>query len=145
MVETYRARPKTKSGAVMKTVMSLVLSGLILVTTISPAESKVEEVDVGNLINRVIAGEDFSGREIVISGVALNQTSSGDGLVNIGTNETYKSGAFLNFVSVYDTSVTIKEGKYVSVRVMIESSMATKMGGKSVVLIESAFVECIAC
>ena len=129
----------------MRTVVSVCLAALILISPSVQAESSAAQIEVGALINRVIAGEDFSGKEIVVSGVALNKTSSADRLVNIGTNETYKSGAYLNFVSVYDVSVTINEGKYVSVRILIESSMATKMGKESVVLIESAFVECVSC
>lgn len=120
---------------------------LCVMCAVSPltANSAPEEVEVGALIKRVIAGEDFSGKEIVLKGVALNQTTTGDRLVNIGTNETYKLRAYLNFVSVYDTSAMIKEGKHVIVRVLIETSMATKLGGKSTVMIESAFMECVAC
>ena len=124
----------------------MAVSILMLFAALSlPAKSSPEQIEVGALIKRVIGGEEFSGKEIVVSGIALTQTSSGNDLLNIGTNATYKSGAYLNFISVYDTSVAIKEGKYVSVRIQIESSMATKMGGKSVVLIESAFLECLSC
>jgi len=41
------------------------------------------EINVGVLINQVISGENFEGREIIISGVALNATEAG--LLNIGT------------------------------------------------------------
>ncbi len=118
---------------------------MLSVTLALPVNSSPEQIEVGALIERVIGGEEFSGKEIVVSGIALTQTSSGNDLLNIGTNATYKSGAYLNFISVYDTSVAIKEGKYVSVRIQIETSMATKLGGKSVVLIESAFLECLSC
>jgi len=136
---------KKSKGVLMKSKISGVLIFILLTALSLPANSTPEEIEVGALIKRVIAGEDFSGKEIVVTGIALNQTTSGDRLVNIGTNETYKSRAYLNFVSVYDTSVTIKEGKYVSVRVQVETSMATKLGGKSTVLIESAFLECLSC
>lgn len=129
----------------MKSKISGVLMFMLIAAFSLTANATPEEIEVGALIKRVIDGEDFSGKEIIVSGVALNQTTSGDRLVNIGTNETYKSRAYLNFVSVYDTSVTIKEGKYVSVHVQVETSMATKLGGKSTVLIESAFLECLSC
>ena len=109
------------------------------------ASAETEQVDVGTFIDRVIAGENFSNQEIVISGVALNQTTSADRLVNVGTRATYQSGAYLNFVSVYDTSVTIKEGDNVRIRVLVETSMASTIGGKPTVLIETAFRECISC
>ena len=129
----------------MNTKILLAVVAMMFAASISLAESAVEEIEVGVLIQRVIAGEDFSGKEIIVSGVALNQTTSRDRVVGIGTSETYNSSGYLNFVSVYDTTVMIKEGKNVSVRVLIETSMATKLGGKSVVMIESAFVECVAC
>ena len=127
---------------------SKILAAFVIVLSVTlalPVNSSPEQIEVGALIKRVIGGEEFSGKEIVVSGIALTQTSSGNDLLNIGTSATYKSGAYLNFISVYDTSAVIKEGKYVSVRIQIETSMATKMGGKSVVLIESAFLECLSC
>ena len=129
----------------MKSTISCILIIILFAVLSLPANSAPEEIKVGALIERVIDGEDFSGKEIIVSGVALNQTTSGDRLVNIGTDETFRSGAYLNFLSVYDTSVTIKEGKYVSVRVQVESSMAANLGGKATVLIESAFLECLSC
>ena len=118
---------------------------MLSVTLALPVNSSPEQIEVGALIERVIGGEEFSGKEIVVGGIALTRTSSGNDLLNIGTSATYKSGAYLNFISVYDTSVAVKEGKYVLVRIQIETSMATKLGGKSVVLIESAFLECLSC
>ncbi len=109
------------------------------------ASAETEQVDVGTFIDRVIAGENFSNQEIVISGVALNQTTSADRLVNVGTRATYQSGAYLNFVSVYDTNVIIKEGAVVRVRVVVEMSRAVTSGGKSFVMIDTAFRECLSC
>ena len=108
--------------------------------------AETEQIDVGTLIDRVIAGEDFSGQELIVSGVALNQTTSGEGrVVNVGTRETYKSGSYLNFVSVYDTSVTIKEGAVVRLLVAVEMSRAANLGGESYVMIDTAFRECLSC
>ena len=118
---------------------------LLTVLLSAQANAESERVDVGNLIDRVIAGEDFSDRDIIISGVALNQTTSADRLVNVGTRATYQSGAYLNFVSVYDTSVTINEGSNVQIRVLVETSMASTIGGKPTVIIETAFRECLSC
>ena len=109
------------------------------------ANAETEQFDVGTLIDRVIAGEDFSGQELIISGVALNETTSWDRLVNVGTRATYQSGAYSNFVSVYDTSVKIEQGANVKIQVLVETSMATTMGGKSFVTIETAFRECVSC
>ncbi len=109
------------------------------------ANAETEQFDVGTLIDRVIAGEDFSGQELIISGVALNETTSADRLVNVGTRATYQSGAYLNFVSVYDTNVTINEGSNVQIRVLVETSIANTVGGKPTVIIETAFRECLSC
>ncbi len=125
---------------------STVLHVLLLTILFSvQANAEAEQIDVGTLIDRVIAGEDFSGQEIIISGVALNQTTSGDRLVNVGTRKTYQSGAYLNFVSVYDTNVIIKEGAVVRVRILVEMSRAVTSGGKSFVMIDTAFRECLSC
>jgi len=109
------------------------------------ADAETEQIDVGTLIDRVIAGEDFSNQEIVIIGVALNQTTSGDRLVNVGTRATYQSGAYSNLISVYDTSVKIEQGTNVKILVLVETSMAATLGGKSFVTIETAFRECVSC
>ena len=105
----------------------------------------VEQIEVGALIQRVIAGEDFSGKEVTVTGVSLNRTTTGMGLLNVGTPETYRSQYFENYVSVYDTPIILPEGKRVAIRISIESSIAAKIGGKSIVTIEAAFLECIKC
>jgi hypothetical protein len=129
----------------MKIRSLLAIGVMIFAASMSLADSAIEEIDVGDLIERVIAGEDFSGKEIIVSGVALNQTTSGARLVNVGTSDTYNSSSYTNYVSVYDTTVMIKKGKNVSLRILVDTSMATKIGGKSFVVIESAFVKCIVC
>jgi len=125
---------------------SAILHAFLLTILLSvQANAETEQIDVGTLIDRVIAGEDFSGQEMIIRGVALNKTTSGDRLVNIGTRESYQSGVYLNFVSVYDTSVTIREGAVVRIRVVVEMSRAATVGGTPTVLIETAFRECLSC
>jgi hypothetical protein len=108
-------------------------------------KSVAEEIQVGALIDRVIAGEDFAGKKLIISGVALITTTTNERLVNLGTRKTHNSGAFENFVSVYDTDVLITQGKDVSVQVLIETSSAAKLGDRSFVMIESAFIGCVDC
>ena len=61
---------------------------MLSVTLALPVNSSPEQIEVGALIERVIGGEEFSGKEIVVSGIALTQTSSGNDLLNIGTNAT---------------------------------------------------------
>ncbi len=108
-----------------------------------PSSSNVTEatsLDCGELISRVAAGEDFSGRSLVISGVALNATLSG--LVNMGTHETYRSGVFENFVSVYDVTRQVRAGAVVRFKVRVESSRAVKMPNAStLVSIDTAYLE----
>ena len=96
------------------------------------------ELDCGELIRRVIEGEDFSGRVVKLTGVALGKISQG--LVNVGTAETYSSGYFLNFVSVYEVPGTVAEGIEVEYRVFVEKSSAQKLpDGQDAVQIDSAF------
>jgi hypothetical protein len=135
---------RSEDVAMKKAISIALLCGLLVVSSVA-AQSAPEEIEVGALIERVISGEDFSGKEIILKGVALNQTTTGDHLVNIGTRETYQSGAHLNFVSVYDTSVTIKKGTYATVKVLVETSSAYNLGGQWTIVIETAYLECIAC
>ena len=91
------------------------------------ANAEPEEIYVGDLIDRVISGEDFAGRELVLTGISLDETSrDGDRLVKLGTFETYQSGAYSDFVSIYDASESIKEDFVMRVRVVIETSYALR-------------------
>lgn len=109
------------------------------------ALGETEEISVGVLIERVIAGENFSGREIIVSGVALNKTTSGDRLVNIGTMETFRSSAYENFISVYDVGVVIRKGATVRIRIYVDESSAAILGGKNFVVIETTYRDCVSC
>lgn len=104
-----------------------------------------DSLTVDALIDRVISGEDFTDRTLIVSGVALNASTATNSLLNLGSRETFESGRFLNFISVYDTSANIAEGQFVRIRVLVETSQATKVGGESVVAIETVFEKCISC
>lgn len=119
--------------------------GLALVWLPAHARAGPEEIDVGLLIERVISGEDFSGRELVITGVALNQSTPQDDLVTLATPDTYRSNVYDNFVSVYDTSVIIEKGAVVRVRVHVEQSFFVAVGAKRFVAIQTEFRECLSC
>jgi hypothetical protein len=94
------------------------------------------DLNCGELISRVMAGEDFAGRELIISGTALNDTESG--LVNVGTHATYRSKSFDNFVSVYEVGEHVKAGSHVWFRVKVEESSAARMpDGAIFVLIDT--------
>ncbi len=125
--------------------LTILRAFLLTILLAVQANAETEQIDVGTLIDRVIAGEDFSGQVIILSGVALNQTTSRDRLVAVGTRATYQSGAYSNLISVYDTSVKIEKGTNVKILVLVEISMAATLGGKSFVTIETAFRECISC
>lgn len=128
----------------MKIRKFLMLMGVLV--ALSPSvDAAPGEIEVGVLINRVIAGEDFVGEEVTITGIALNDTTANDRLVNIGTKATYDSSTYLNFVSVYDTSASIKKGKRVSMRVKVETASAHNLGQQQIVMIETAFLECVSC
>ena len=103
------------------------------------------EIDVGAMIDSVISGTDFGDQELVISGIALNQTGNGTSILNLGTMATYKSGAYKNFVSVYDITSRVSEGLPVRVRVIVEMSSAAKLGEDYFVTIETVFRECLTC
>ena len=116
---------------------------LCLLSTQTRGET--EEISVGILIERVIAGEDFSGQEIIVKGIALNETTSGDRLINLGTMETFRSSAYENFVSVYDVGVVIRKGAKVRIRIYVDESSAAVLGGKKFVVIETTYRDCVAC
>lgn len=100
----------------------------------------VAELHCGDLIRRVLAGEQFENRQLVLTGVALNDVQGG--LVNVGTPETFRSGWFENFVSVYEVTDQVKAGSSVRMKVRVERSSAITLSrGKSTVLIETAFLE----
>jgi hypothetical protein len=109
--------------------------------TVEKGANKTEsalEMSAGTMISRVIAGTDFSGRTLVVSGYALNRTDGG--LVNVGRSQDLSSARVLNFVSVYDVPKTIPAGSKVRFRVHVETSRAIKLpGGETAVLIETAF------
>jgi len=109
----------------------------------SPPESvgeaeDVVEITADDLISRVIAGEDFAGQRLTISGVALSDVQ--DGLVNVGTRADYDAESFDNFVSVYGVDATIREGEDVELTAVVESSSASDIGGQTFVLIEASAV-----
>ncbi len=119
-----------------------IVSCLLLLSVQANAEP--EEIYVGDLIDRVISGEDFAGRELVLTGISLDETSrDGDRLVKLGTFETYQSGAYSDFVSIYDASESIKEDFVMRVRVVIETSYALREDEKWSAVIEATFRECI--
>jgi len=108
------------------------------------ANAEAEEIYVGDLIERVISGEDFAGRELVLTGISLNETTrDGDRLVKLGTAETYQSGAYSDFVSIYDASESIGEAFVMRVRVVIDTSYALRADEKRSAVIEATFQECI--
>lgn len=126
--------------------LSIVLVFLTLALTALSAESAdPEEIDVGDFINRVVQGEDFSGQQVLLTGVALGDVSSGDRLLNIGTLSTYSSGAYENYVSVYDTTQNIRKGSRVVMLIEVESSSGYELGGKGIVLIEAVYQSCQSC
>ncbi len=108
------------------------------------ANADAEEIYVGDLIERVISGEDFAGRELVLTGISLDETSrDGDRLVKLGTFETYESGAYSDFVSIYDASESIEEDYVVTVRVVIVASYVLREDEKWSAVIEATFRECL--
>ena len=116
---------------------------LIAVTLAGQGYASDQTMMIGDLIERVIDGEDFTGKEIDVRGVVLDQTDSG--LVSLGTRATYQSAGYLNFISVYETSMTLRKGSDVTLRIMVEMSRGSKVGDQSVVMFDSAFVKCLSC
>ena len=129
----------------MKFGMVVAIAALSFVTGGSVQGAESTELDVGSFISQVTQGEDFSGTEIVLSGIALTNVSGGDKLVNIGTQATYNSGAYENFVSVYDVTSNVRKGSQITVRVKVDSAEGYELGGKNIVLIETNFLSCVSC
>jgi len=96
----------------------------------------VSTMQCGEFIRRVAAGEDFSGQEMNITGVALNDTESG--LVNVGARDAYKSKFPNNFISVYEVPRHVQAGAFVRFKVRVETSRAITT--KGFVLIDTEYV-----
>ena len=127
--------------------LSVFLAFLVVVCSSSVPNAienkkRVEEIDVGSLIKRVIAGENVAGREFIVTGVALSKGKGDDGLLNLATQSTYNSESYDNFVSVFRTNVSTIVGSTVKVRVIVDE--ADSYGGNTV-LINTIFKECISC
>ncbi len=107
------------------------------------AADPAPEIEIGEFIYRVIDGEDFAGRDIVLSGVVLSMSESG--LLNLGTSETYLSGSYTNFASVYETDVAIPKGRSVKILINVEESSSMKLGAEDFVTISAKFRTCLVC
>lgn len=84
----------------------------------------------------VIDGADYSGQELLLTGIALGTTE--DGLVNVGDRI---QPAYENFISVFDVPVRIVEGSRVTLRVLVEDCRVAVIRGKPFVLINTQFRE----
>lgn len=80
-----------------------------------------------------------------MSGIVLAGGSTGSGLINLGTQETYQSPAYVNFVSIYESTVALHEGTLVRIRVQVEESFSHKINGKDYVIIDTVYRQCMNC
>ncbi|WP_319408816.1 hypothetical protein [uncultured Desulfosarcina sp.] len=117
----------------------------IILTLASYAHADTQKIDVGTLIKRVIEGENFVGQELILSGVVLVGSSSGSGLINLGTQETYRSSTYVNFVSIYESTIALHDGTLALIRVEVEESSCNKIGDTNYVIIETVFRQCLSC
>lgn len=118
---------------------------IAMLSMVAEARDQAGVMDVGTLIDQVVSGKDFSGKELLITGIALEKTGGESSLLNIGTASTYKSGVYTNFVSVYDVNAIIAKGSKVKIRALVENSSAAKLGTETFVTIETTFIECVSC
>lgn len=99
-----------------------------------------QAIEADQLIQSVANGTDYVGKQIRISGVALNNTESG--LVNIGSADTYRSGVYTNYISVYEVDRLVTKGSRIRFRVLIEDQRAVKLqNGSTMVLIDSKMID----
>lgn len=132
--------------------LSMSILACILVAASVPSLSRakpptIRTVDVGTLISEVGRGGDFKGQQLIVSGFSLGGRSGRNHLVNLGTQETYRSRHHLNFISIYNVRkpVVVREGMPLTFRIQVEESTAVTINGKSIVLIDTVFKECMSC
>ena len=129
----------------MAKTIKFILGVLLLFSIVANSKADNKTIPVGELIKKVISGKNYAGKEITVSGIALNQTNSGSSLLNLATPKTFKSGVYKNFISIYGVQEKIGKGNTVVIRIKVEESISTKMGKEDIVLVESAFLECFSC
>lgn len=98
------------------------------------ASPKPLQINAADLIRAVQDGADYSGRDLLLTGVALNSTANG--LVNVGTR---LRPSYDNFISVYEVPVPIREGDIVTLRVHVEASSVSTIRGTRFVLIDTRY------
>jgi hypothetical protein len=129
----------------MKLLISTFFTLLLIGFASSGANGQDADFTADTFIRSVIAGQDFEGQDIILSGYVLDGNSSGSGLINLGTLETYQSSSYENFISIYESPISLPEGMPAVFRVKIRSSSAMSIGGTSLVIIETVFSECLSC
>ncbi|BBO74352.1 hypothetical protein DSCW_17690 [Desulfosarcina widdelii] len=127
----------------MHKINSLIL--VLIITVITPSFAEQIEIEIGEMIDRVIAGEDFSGKDIILTGIVLAGGGTDSGLINLGTKKIYNSGSYDNFASIYETEMLLREGSKAKILVHIESSELHRINSKDFVIIETLYKKCIKC
>lgn len=120
----------------MSTVKTLTLL-LILVSFITANEIPVYEVET--FIKTVFNGADYTGKVIKLNGYVLSSDS--EGLVNIGTKETYLSQHYFNSISVWDVSRAVKKGSYVSFTIQFEDCRYVELNNKKMIQANAIFIK----
>ena len=126
----------------MKDTLLLIVIFLSMTSTLY---AETQNLNVGSLIKMVIAGEDFVGQELIISGTVLSDVGIDSGLINLGTQDTYRSSSYVNFVSIYESKVALRKGTRVKIRVKVEKTSNNKINGTDHVIIDTVFLQCQSC
>ena len=103
-----------------------------------------EEIYAGDLIGRVIGGEDFEGREIILSGITFTETSR-ERLSKIGAVEAFKSDDESSVVLIYESNAIFERGMIVRLNVIIDTAYVYLSQEKEAAFIEATYVSCDEC
>jgi hypothetical protein len=117
---------------------------ILLALTSATCYADLEEIYAGDLVNRIIDGEDLEGREIVLSGIVFTETSR-ERLSKIGAVEAFKSDDESSVVLIYDSNAIFEKSMIVRLNVIIDSAYAYLTQGKEAAFIEATYVSCDQC
>lgn len=117
---------------------------ILLILTSATSNADPEEIYAGDLIGRVIDGEDFEGREILLSGITFTETTR-EGLAKIGAVEAFKSDDESSVVFIYESNAIFEKNTVVRLNVIIDTAYPYSLEGKKAAFIEATYVSCDQC
>ncbi len=117
---------------------------ILLALTSATSNADPEEIYARDLISRVIDGEDFEGREILLSGITFTETTR-ERLTKIGAVEAFKSDDESSVIFIYESNAIFEKSMIVRLNVIIDTAYPYSSEGEKAAFIEATYVTCDEC